>query len=266
VNTALSLSAPPPVRLFPLGDAAVVLEFGTVISPATHAAIAVFSARLARQPLVGLREVVPAFTTLTVYYDPWLASEHGRYPEPYERVAAQLQALLAEAPAATPPEAVETVEIPVCYGGAFGPDLAFVAQHTGLSPQEVIARHTAPEYLVHMIGFAPSFPYLGGLDARLATPRRPQPRPLVPAGTVGIAGPQTGIYSLPTPGGWQLIGRTPLALFNVEWAAPSRLRAGQRLRFVAIDEAEFAEIAHGAPHETSLGPAPSPWGEGEPND
>ena len=235
------------MRLFPLGDAAVVVEFGSTISPATHRFIAAFSAHLARQPFRGLREVVPAFTTLTVYYDPWLASENGRHPEPYARVATLLQALLAETPETTAAEEAPVVEIPVCYGGAFGPDLAFVAQHAGLSPQEVIYLHTAPEYLVHLIGFAPGFPYLGGLDARLATPRRPQPRPLVPAGAVGIAGPQTGIYSLPTPGGWQLIGRTPLALFNPEWAAPSRLRAGQRLRFVAIEEGRFAEFQQRQP-------------------
>ena len=232
----------PPVRLFPLGDAAVVLEFGGGIRAATHRAIADFSAHLARQPFRGLREVVPAFTTLTVYYDPWLVSENGRYAGPYERVAAQLQDLLAATEDTTAAAETEAVAIPVCYGGAFGPDLEFVAQHAGLSGAEVITRHTAPEYLVHLIGFAPGFPYLGGLDARLATPRRPQPRPLVPAGTVGIAGPQTGIYSLPTPGGWQLIGRTPLRLFNPNWAAPSRLRAGQRLRFVAIGEADFAEL------------------------
>ena len=130
----------------------------------------------------------------------------------------------------------------MCYGGEFGPDLAFVAEHAGLSAAEVVARHAAPAYLVHMIGFAPGFPYLGGLDARLATPRRAQPRPLVPAGAVGIAGPQTGIYSLPTPGGWQLIGRTPLRLFHPDWEQPSRLRAGQHLRFVPIDEAEFARL------------------------
>ena len=232
----------PPVRLFPLGDAAVVLEFGTLISPATHRAIAAFAARLARQPVAGLRELVPAFTTLTVYYDPWLVSENGRYPEPYERMAAQLHQLLAAPEAAAGPAETEMVAIPVCYGGVFGPDLEFVAQHAGLASEEVIRRHTAPQYLVHMIGFAPGFPYLGGLDARLATPRRPEPRPLVPAGAVGIAGPQTGIYSLPTPGGWQLIGRTPLALFNAEWEKPSRLRAGQQLRFVAISEAEFAAL------------------------
>ncbi|OGX83467.1 kinase inhibitor [Hymenobacter lapidarius] len=236
------MAAPAPnVRLFPLGDAAIVLEFGGGISAATHAAIAAFRARLVRLPCVGLREMVPAFTTLTVYYDPWLAGENGRYA-PYDRVASQLRALLATTAVAEAATETAAVEIPVCYGGAFGPDLDFVARHTKLVPAEVIARHSAPDYLVHMIGFAPGFPYLGGLDAQLATPRKEQPRPLVPAGAVGIAGPQTGIYSLPTPGGWQLIGRTPLRLFNPAWAPPSRLQAGQHLRFVPISAAEFQRL------------------------
>ncbi|HEX8506997.1 MAG TPA: 5-oxoprolinase subunit PxpB [Hymenobacter sp.] len=230
------------VRLFPLGDAAVVLEFGDSISPATHQAIAAFSGYLARHPFAGLRECVPAFTTLTVYYDPWLLSENGEV-SPYENVAGRLLQMLPAAQADAPPDEAATVEIPVCYGGTFGPDLTFVARHARLPPEEVIARHTAPKYLVHMIGFAPGFPYLGGLDERLAPPRKSQPRPLVPAGTVGIAGPQTGIYSLPTPGGWQLIGRTPRRLFNPEWAQPSLLQAGQHLRFVAIGAAEFEELS-----------------------
>lgn len=241
-----TLPEPPPlpaaeVRLFPLGDAAIVLEFGDGIGRATHRAIAAFSGYLAGHPFVGLREYVPAFTTLTVYYDPWLVSEGGRV-SPYEKVADLLGQMLpaAQTTAAVSPAA--TVEIPVCYGGEFGPDLAFVARHAKLLPEEVITRHTAPDYLVHMIGFAPGFPYLGGLDARLAAPRKAQPRQLVPAGAVGIAGPQTGIYSLPTPGGWQLIGRTPLRLFNPEWAQPSRLQAGQHLRFVAIGEDEFEHL------------------------
>lgn len=230
----------PAGQLFPLGDAAVVVQLGHEISAATHAAIQALSAQLARRPFVGLREVVPAFTTLTVYYDPWLVSQAGHYP-PYERVVATLRRRLAEAPA-LPPLAAAVQEIPVWYGGQYGPDLAFVAQHTGLTSSEVIARHAAPEYLVHMLGFAPGFPYLGGLDAGLATPRLAQPRALVPAGAVGIAGPQTGIYSLPTPGGWQLIGRTPLRLFDPAWAQPSLLRAGQRLRFVPIGAAEYARL------------------------
>ncbi|MGI4887325.1 MAG: 5-oxoprolinase subunit PxpB [Janthinobacterium lividum] len=228
-----------PVQLFPLGDAAVVVQFGEGISPATHAAIQAFGAHLAQHPFAGLRECVPAFTTLTVYYDPWRVSENGRY-QPYEKVAATLRAMLPAAAAPAAAAAAEPVEIPVCYGGEFGPDLDFVARYCGLSAAEVIARHTAPDYLVYMIGFAPGFPYLGGLDAGLATPRLAQPRPRVPAGTVGIAGPQTGIYSLPTPGGWQLIGRTPQRLFDPAWAAPSRLHAGQTLRFVPISAAEYA--------------------------
>ena len=243
----LPLPAPlplPEVRLFPLGDAAVVLEFGDSISPETHRTIQAVSRHLTRHPFAGLREFVPAFTTLTVYYDPWELSENGQH-RPYERATEILRQLLPAALATSVAAAAVLVEIPVCYGGAFGPDLGFVAEHTGLPVDEVIARHSAPEYLVHMIGFAPGFPYLGGLDARLATPRRAQPRTLVPTGAVGIAGPQTGIYSLPTPGGWQLIGRTPLRLFNPEWAQPSRLQAGQHLRFVPVSEAEFRRL-HGA--------------------
>ncbi|WP_426058647.1 5-oxoprolinase subunit PxpB [Hymenobacter sp. B1770] len=237
-NVPDPLSAlPPNVRLFPLGDAAIVLEFGDCISAATHRAIQAVSAYLALHPFMGLREYVPAFTTLTVYYDPWLLSDTGQ--QPYERASEILRRLLPAAQATEAAVEATTVEIPVYYGGAFGPDLAFVAQHTGLSSDEVIARHSAPDYLVHMIGFAPGFPYLGGLDAQLATPRKSQPRPLVPAGSVGIAGPQTGVYSLPTPGGWQLIGRTPLQLFNPAWNTPSLLQAGQKLRFVTISEAEY---------------------------
>jgi len=182
--------------------------------------------------------MVPAYTTLTVFYDPACA---------YEQVAAWLHTGLAAcetadaALAAAPQPAV--VEIPVCYGGEYGPDLAAVAAHTELAVSEVVARHAAPIYLVHLLGFLPGFPYLGGLDAQLATPRRASPRALVPAGAVGIAGAQTGIYPLASPGGWQLIGRTPLPLFNPAWPEPTRLRAGQQLRFVPISAAEFLALS-----------------------
>jgi inhibitor of KinA len=236
--------AAPLMRLYPLGDAAVVLEFGRAIAPATHRLIQAFAQVLDQHPPPGLREYVPAFTTLTVYYDPWALAERGQ-ESAYKQVASYLQSLLPAAQAALAGyEPGPLVEIPVCYGGSFGPDLGLVASHAQLSPEEVIACHAQPEYLVYMVGFAPGFPYLGGLDARLATPRRAQPRPLVPAGAVGIAGPQTGIYSLPTPGGWQLIGRTPLRLFEASRARPILLQAGDRLRFVPISEAEFQRLAH----------------------
>jgi inhibitor of KinA len=233
------------LRCYPLGDAAVVLEFGQAIAPATHRLIQAFAQVLDRHPPPGLREYVPAFTTLTVYYDPWELRQAGA-TTPYEQMASALQSMLPAAQAALADYAPGSlVEIPVCYGGDFGPDLGLVASHAQLSMAEVVARHAQPEYLVYMVGFAPGFPYLGGLDARLATPRRAQPRPLVPAGAVGIAGPQTGVYSLPTPGGWQLIGRTPRRLFDVGRAQPSLLQAGDRLRFVPISEVEFQRLAYG---------------------
>jgi inhibitor of KinA len=240
------MSSPSPTgaaQLFPLGDAAVVVQFGDSINPAVQAAIQAFTAYLGQHPFAGLRECVPAFTTLTVYYDPWLLSAQGQYP-PYERVCGILRQRLLAVPASPAEATVQTVEVPVCYGGELGPDLVAVARHTGLTPTEVIARHAAPTYLVHMLGFAPGFPYLGGLDARLATPRWAVPRPLVPAGAVGIAGAQTGIYSLPTPGGWQLIGRTPRRLFDPAADPPTLLRAGQQLRFVPIGEADFQRLLH----------------------
>jgi len=236
--------APPLVRLYPLGDAAVVLELGQAIAPATHRLIQALAQVLDRHPPPGLREYVPAFTTLTVYYDPWELRQISE-AMPYEQMASALQGMLPAAQALLADYVPgPLVEIPVCYGGAFGPDLGLVARHAQLSMQEVIARHAQPEYLVYMVGFAPGFPYLGGLDARLATPRRAQPRPLVPAGAVGIAGSQTGVYSLPTPGGWQLIGRTPRRLFDANRAQPSLLQAGDRLRFVSISEVEFQRLSH----------------------
>jgi inhibitor of KinA len=231
-----------PLRLYPLGDAAVVLEFGQAIAPATHQLIRAFAQVLAQHPPPGLREVVPAFTTLTVYYDPLVLFALGE-TSPYEQITSELQQLLPAAQAAADDYLPgPLIEIPVCYGGDLGPDLGLVASQAQLSAEEVIARHAQPEYLVYMVGFAPGFPYLGGLDARLATPRRVQPRPLVPVGAVGIAGAQTGIYSLPTPGGWQLIGRTPLRLFDPSRAQPSLLQAGDRLRFVPISNGEFQRL------------------------
>jgi len=132
------------------------------------------------------------------------------------------------------------VEIPVCYGGEYGPDLAVVAAHTGLTPEEVIQLHSAAEYRVHAIGFSPGFPYLGGLPPRLNTPRRATPRPSVPAGSVGIGSAQTGVYPVASPGGWNLIGRTPRALFRLHKSPPALLLIGDRVKFRPITPGEFA--------------------------
>lgn len=135
------------------------------------------------------------------------------------------------------------VEIPVCYGGEYGPDLSFVAEHNGLSPEEVIAIHSGGTYLVYMLGFLPGFAYMGGMDERIATPRLASPRARIPAGSIGIAGGQTGIYPLASPGGWQLIGRTPVKMFAMEGETGKfALSAGDRVKFVPISEEQYREM------------------------
>ncbi len=131
------------------------------------------------------------------------------------------------------------VSIPVCYGGDFGPDLEYVAHHNNISPQEVIEIHSGNEYSVYMIGFSPGFPYLGGMSEKISAPRRSSPRLIIPAGSVGIAGKQTGIYPIETPGGWQIIGRTPIKLFRPDEESPSLLQAGDKIKFTPISYPEF---------------------------
>lgn len=137
------------------------------------------------------------------------------------------------------------IEIPVCYGEEFGPDLEFVANHNGLTPEEVIRIHSSAEYLVYMVGFAPGFPYLGGMPEAIAAPRRPSPRLAIPAGSVGIAGKQTGVYPIETPGGWQIIGRTPIALFVPDSNPPTILASGDRICFRPISRQEYMERKEG---------------------
>lgn len=219
-------------EIHPLGDAALILSLGETLDPAINARVHALNARIAAADLPGLRDRVPAYASLTLHYDPLV----WRYAELRERLRPLLDALDAA------PAAGRELRVPVCYGGDFGPDLTEVARHARLSPDAVIARHTAAPYRVFFLGFSPGFPYLGGLDPALATPRRATPRAGVPAGTVGIAGAQTGIYPQATPGGWQLIGRTPLRLFDPLRSPPCLLAPGDSLRFVAVDAAEFARL------------------------
>ncbi|GAB3540170.1 5-oxoprolinase subunit B [Pontibacter brevis] len=230
----------PAVQLYPLGDAAVVVEFGNDISEQTHKQVRALSAYLQQHPFAGLIEFVPAYTTVTVYYDPWVLSEKGNV-NPYTKATGFLQRMLPFITDARESESPRRIEIPVLYGGAYGPDLEFVARINELRTEEVIALHTQQDYLVYMIGFAPGFPYLGGMDKRIAAPRKETPRQAIPAGSVGIAGEQTGVYPIQTPGGWQLIGRTPVPLFTPNATSPSLLQAGDIVRFVAVTEKEFNE-------------------------
>jgi inhibitor of KinA len=226
-------------KVYPLGDAAIVVEFGQAIDISVHARVMGFAAYLEKHPFQGMIEYVPAYTTVTIYYDPWIVSEGGK-KETYGIVEDTIQQILPAVETSVK-HFPKTVEIPVCYGGESGPDLPFVAGYNQLTVEEVINLHTSARYQVFMIGFAPGFPYLGGMNPAIAAPRKDTPRPQVPAGSVGIAGSQTGIYPLATPGGWQLIGRTPLSLFDPDRQHPSLLKAGDVVRFVPISLEEYRQ-------------------------
>jgi len=229
------------MRFTPLGDNALMLEVGDVIDEPTHRRVQEAWRVLAAAPLPGVTELVPAYTTVTLFYDPVLAVQAGAPGDDiFEWLVARAKERLKNPPKMEKPKG-RTVDIPVCYGGEFGPDLGLVAKQAKLSPEEVIKRHTKPEYLVYLVGFAPGFPYLGGLPKELETPRHAKPRMVVPPGSVGIGGAQTGIYPLATPGGWNLIGRTPEKIFRPAEHPPVLLRAGDRVKFKAITAEEFAK-------------------------
>lgn len=221
------------MQLSPLGDSAVVVALGDEVDEATLARVGALAESLVREKPRGVTDVVPAFASVTVYYD--IARTGG-----YAQLCAELVARAQRAESTLIAKAARVVEIPVCYGGTFGPDLAEIAARAKTDEHGVVAMHSRGSYLVHAIGFAPGFAYLGGLPEKIHTPRRATPRTSVPAGTVGIGGAQTGVYPLMTPGGWNLIGRTPLKMFDAGRAEPALLRTGDRVKFRAISAEEFA--------------------------
>ena len=234
-------------QLLPVGEAALMVEFGKGINPETNKKVKALADYLDRQPLPGMLEYVSAYSSVTVFYNPAQVKQFQKeqlHLQPkllaYQVLAELLKEVLSKLDngVVTKPR---TVEIPVCYGGEFGPDLAYVAEYNNITIEEVIEIHCQGQYLVYMIGFAPGFPYLGGMSEKIATPRRPSPRLEIPAGSVGIAGMQTGVYPIATPGGWQLIGRTPLSLFRPQDECPSLLQAGDIIRFRPIPLAEYGE-------------------------
>lgn len=211
------------LALYPLGEAALCASLPAPVTLAHQQRLWQVAAALGRLPSVI--SLTPGMNNLTIGFDPLQTD-----PDELERKVHTCWAEPHEAQALG-----RIVEIPVHYGGDAGPDLAAVAEHCGLTPDDVIRRHAAAEYVVYFIGFQPGFAYLGGLDEALHTPRRAEPRVSVPAGSVGIGGAQTGIYPLATPGGWQLIGRTDLALFDPQSDPPTLLAPGDRVRFVPVD-------------------------------
>lgn len=222
------------VTFFPQGDHAVTITFNNMINKETHVQVRHFSSYLHANPFVGMIEVVPSYTTVTIYYDPLKIQSSS----PYEEVVKILKNLLSNTNVENEPNP-KTVTIPVCYGGKYGPDLSFVASYHHLTEQKVIELHTNAEYLVYMIGFAPGFPYLGGMSEKIATPRKDTPRVSIPAGSVGIGGEQTGVYPIESPGGWQLIGQTPVKLFDQHATKPSLIKTGDMIRFEPITSEQF---------------------------
>lgn len=227
--------------IYSLSEYAVTLTFGDQPSEEVLRQITSFKALLHAHPFAGFRIAVPAYTTLTVFFDPVTVIRDPNLSgiSCFERVSRYIHELgtVGELAVVSPPA---VITIPVCYGNQFGPDLELVSRYTGLTPEEVIQLHSSTTYRVHLIGFTPGFAYLGGLLSRLKTPRRSSPRQVVNAGSVGIAGYQTGIYPMESPGGWQLIGRTPVRLFDVRRPTPALLRAGDLVIFRAISVEEFA--------------------------
>ncbi|WP_043929775.1 5-oxoprolinase subunit PxpB [Bacillus sp. EB01] len=227
----------------PLGDQAVVIELGEDINEETQQKVQLVTSFLDRNMESWMIEYIPAFTTVTVFYDPVevVYKFRGKSRLPYDIVCFQLKKLLGKI-SSSEETLQRTIEIPVCYGGEMGPDLPFVAKHNGLSQEEVIHIHSAGDYTVFMIGFAPGFPFIGGMSEKIAAPRRDNPRIKIPPRTVGIAGKQTGVYPIETPGGWQLIGRTPIELFRSENEPPTLLRAGDKVKFIPISIEEYKSL------------------------
>ncbi len=221
------------MTLSPLGDSAVVATLGTGLDELALPRVRALADALTRDLPAGVVDVVPAFASVTIFYEPARIGSFAQLCEAIEARGARAEAgVVAQAP--------RRIEIPVCYGGEFGPDLGEVATRAGLGADAVIGLHTGGNFLVHAVGFAPGFAYLGGLPKKIHTPRRTTPRTNVAAGTVGIGGEQTGVYPLVTPGGWNLIGRTPLKMFDPARSEPALLRVGDQVKFRAISAEEFA--------------------------
>lgn len=218
-------------RIVPAGDAALIVEFDDRIDPVINAAAITLARSLRTKAISGVRDVLPTFRSVAVHFDP-LRTDYAALVEELQAESTNVVSVTAES---TPPE---PIRVPVCYGGDFGADLAAVARFAGIADEEAIEIHTSRTYRVFMLGFVPGFTYMGTVDRRIAVPRLTTPRASVPSGSVGIAGSQTGIYPAATPGGWQIIGRTPLKPFDLDRPEPFLFKPGDAVRFYPIGPAE----------------------------
>jgi len=216
------------------GDCGLLVEYGESIDPAVNQKVRSMTIAMQNDIPDGVTEIIPTYRSILIYYDPLITN-----PSNLEKTLTALESHLSAIEIPPP----KVVEIPVCYGDEFGPDIEHVAHSHNLTPPEVIDLHSEPEYMIYMVGFTPGFPFLGGLPEMLHTPRLKTPRTLVPKGSVGIANGQTGIYPIASPGGWQLIGRTPIRLFAPERSNPFLYQAGDSIRFNPISPSEYQRLS-----------------------
>lgn len=220
-------------RILPVGDRALTVEFGNEIDEKINARLMGFIKVLTDEKIKGIEELVPSFRAVLIHYNPAILL----YSDMETIISKALKKEVNDAG-----KRKRTVQVPVCYEGECAPDIDFVAEHAGITRDEVIKIHSGKPYLIYMLGFQPGFPYLGGLDGRIHTPRLESPRLKLEAGSVGIGGGQTGLYPMESPGGWRIIGLTPVRCYNPDKAEPIPYRAGDYIRFVPIDKKEYDRL------------------------
>jgi len=215
------------------GDRGLVVEFGNIISETVNKKVRNLYLAIQKGHIKGINEMIPTYRSLLIHYNP-IEIEIDNLIEKLMEIEKALDSIDLPKPG--------IIEIPTIYGGEFGEDLNFVSEHNGISVDEVIKIHSSVDYLIYMLGFTPGFPYLGGMSEKIETPRLKIPRTKIPAGSVGIAGKQTGIYPIESPGGWQLIGKTPIKLYDPNSQIPIILQAGDYIRFIPIEQEEYDNI------------------------
>ncbi len=231
----------PPYKILPLGDTAIIVDFGNCIDKSINKLVHAVFYRLQDKPIPGMIEAVPAYCSITIYYDVLLIrNKLSKQTTAFEWMSDKIKEYLFVERNEVEADPLP-INIPVCYEKEYGPDLDFVALKNTISVEEIIQRHMAIAYRVYMLGFLPGFAYMGLIDEKIVSPRKQYPAP-VEAGSVGIAGKQTGIYPFKSPGGWQIIGRTPLNLFDKEKTNPVLFKSGDNVKFYSITKDEFEDI------------------------